>query len=504
MEQFAQWFIEYFKVFWVDVWEIIKNFFIGLYNLIIGNYIEYGKAFATASRSFETLDWVAAIPSVIVVLVLHVAVITVIVLLIRRYFRFVKREHNKESLQHEIATLNVRIENLQDEKNAVMALSGNQLPGQAAGSKRAAAALSKGRFVKLLLVDEKYDYELMTTVLSDNDKLTLEQLVERFINFSANKLHLYYDSKTISVFFAGMAASKTMILEGISGTGKTSLPYAMGKFFLNDADIISVQPSWRDRAEMLGYLNDFTKKFNETDFLKAVYEATYRNDINIVVLDEMNLARVEYYFADFLSILEMPHPSEWLIDLVPDQTTSDPLHLKDGKLLIPQNIWFVGTANKDDSTFTITDKVYDRASSIEMNTKAVAIDAPPTEGIHMTFDYLNELFERAKTENAISEKSMDNLMKIDAFITDKFQVTFGNRIMKQIKDFMPVFMACGGDEVIGLDYLVARKIVRKFEALNLPFLQNELEEFKTLLDKLFGKNNFTECKKMLNNYTKQM
>lgn len=148
---------------------------------------------------------------------------------------------------------------------------------------------------------------------------------------------------------------------------------------------------------------------------------------------------------------------------------------------------FVGTANKDDSTFTITDKVYDRASSIEMNAKAVAISAPPTEGVHLTFDYLDSLFEQAKKDNAISEKSMDNLMKIDKFITEKFQVTFGNRIMKQIKDFMPVFMACGGDEVAGLDYLVARKIVRKFEALNLPFLQNELEEFKVLLDKLFGK-----------------
>ena len=91
----------------------------------------------------------------------------------------------------------------------------------------------------------------------------------------------------------------------------------MGKFFKNDAKIISVQPSWRDRTEMIGYLNEFTKKFNETDFLEAVYEATYRTDINFVVLDEMNLARVEYYFADFLSLLEMPHPSEWLVDLVP-------------------------------------------------------------------------------------------------------------------------------------------------------------------------------------------
>ena len=101
-------------------------------------------------------------------------------------------------------------------------------------------------------------------------------------------------------FFQDLHPSKTMILEGISGTGKTSLPYAMGKFFGNDSKIIAVQPSWRDRAEMIGYLNEFTKKFNETEFLEAIYESTYRDDICIIVLDEMNLARVEYYFAELL------------------------------------------------------------------------------------------------------------------------------------------------------------------------------------------------------------
>ena len=159
-----------------------------------------------------------------------------------------------------------------------------------------------------------------------------------------------------------------MILEGISGTGKTSLPYAMGKFFGHDSHIIAVQPSWRDRAEMMGYLNEFTKKFNETEFLESIYETTYRNDPNFVVLDEMNLARVEYYFAEFLSLLEMPDTDQWLIDIVPDTQPGDPNHLVKGKMLLPQNVWFIGTANKDDSTFTITDKVYDRATPIENNT----------------------------------------------------------------------------------------------------------------------------------------
>ncbi|MFA7377126.1 MAG: hypothetical protein WCZ13_06425, partial [Acholeplasmataceae bacterium] len=165
--------------------------------------------------------------------------------------------------------------------------------------------------------------------------------------------------------------------------------------------------------------------------------------------------------------------------------------------------WFVGTANKDDSTFTITDKVYDRAVSIIMNQKAEFIDAPPTDGITMSHEYLESLFLTAQKANPITPKTMDNLEKLDDFIAAKFKITFGNRITKQIKAFVPVFVACGGSEIEGLDYMVARKILRKFETLNLPFLQDELAELITVMDKLFGKNAFKECTAFINDLRKQ-
>jgi len=352
-------------------------------------------------------------------------------------------------------------------------------------------------------VDEEYHNEKVIPIMLEDHMINLKTMVSRFINFSASKLGLFYDKKIISAFFSGLATSKTMILEGISGTGKTSLPYAMGKFFGNDASIIPVQPSWRDRAEMIGYLNEFTKKFNETDFLKAVYQTTYRDDINIIVLDEMNLARVEYYFAELLSLLEMPDEDQWLIDVVSDTKQGDPHNLVKGKILLPQNVWFVGTANRDDSTFLITDKVYDRATPIEINAKADFVDAPITEGITMSFEYLNQLFKIAIHENSISKHTMDRLEKLDTFITEQFKVTFGNRIMKQIKVFVPVFVACGGTEIEALDYMVARKILRKFESLNLPFMQTEIEDLSKLITKLFGKTEFVECQSYLQSIKKQ-
>lgn len=508
MVEFARYYINLIR----EIFEKIGEFFVRQYqafsDLIFHNVVEFVQKFIAASASFSLLDWVMAF----VVLLINLGFITFLVLRLsqffRRYIKFVSKEMEKDELLEEIALLNQKTVELVDEKNKILALKVSNLglsgePIESEEEKKKKEDLGPSRFVKLIGVDKEYENIVTSTHMRQEDMINLAELVKRFINFSASNLGLFYDRKIISAFFAGMATSKTMILEGISGTGKTSLPYAMGKFFGKDADIIAVQPSWRDRAEMIGYLNEFTKKFNETDFLRAIYETTYREDINIIVLDEMNLARVEYYFAELLSLLEMPDADAWLIDIVPDTQPGDPKHLINGKILLPQNVWFVGTANKDDSTFTITDKVYDRATSIVINTKSTFIDAPPTEGVVFHYDYLQELFDQAKKDYAMSRKSLDNLEKLDNFITTAFKVTFGNRIMKQIRAFVPVFVACGGSENEALDYMVANKILRKFESLNLPFLQDEINELSTLLDRLFGKNSFVECQAFLNNIKKQ-
>ncbi len=507
MEQFSTWFIEFFQNLLRDVTDLIVGFFTGLYNLVIGNPVSYFNDFVVASRTFGFFDWIVSILALIIVLMLFGSILVLLFLLLRRYFRFVKTERQKSELLYEVGVLNTKVTTLVDEKNTITALSATKKDnvGIATEVKNGKhIKKSMGRFVKLIQVDEKYKYAQLNIKMKPEDKLSLKEIVARFRDFSASQLNLYYTDRTIARYIAGMAVSKTMILEGISGTGKTSLPYAMGKFFMNDANIISVQPSWRDRFEMIGYLNEFTKRFNETDFLRAIYEASYRNDIVFVVLDEMNLARIEYYFADFLSLLEMPSADEWLLDIVPDKKVGDPLHLEEGKFLVPQNIWFVGTANRDDSTFTITDKVYDRSASIEMNEKAEYIDAPMTEGLHVTYEYLDGLFKKAQDEYPVSAEILDSLEKLDVFITNKFEITFGNRIMKQIMTFLPTYVACGGSEVDGLDYIVARKIIRKLETLNLPFLQKEMEELVTIINKLFGKNAFNDSKQLIAKHMKQL
>lgn len=112
------------------------------------------------------------------------------------------------------------------------------------------------RFSKLHAIDLEYkDYKVQVY----NNNFTLEELVELFRNFAASKLRLYYTSNMIRLFISALSATKLVILQGISGTGKTSLAYAWGKFIRKDAIIASVQPSWRDRTELFGYFNEFTK-----------------------------------------------------------------------------------------------------------------------------------------------------------------------------------------------------------------------------------------------------
>ena len=341
------------------------------------------------------------------------------------------------------------------------------------------------RFSKLIEVDNFYKNY---TPPEYDDQITLEEFVERYRNFACSRMHLYYDHKTIRLFLAGMASTKLIILQGISGTGKTSLPYSFGKFLQIDTTIASVQPSWRDRTELFGYFNEFTKSFNETEVLKRIYSSNYNNDINLILLDEMNIARVEYYFAEMLSILEMPNAAEWELDIVPNVWSTDPIKLDHGKIVIPQNIWYIGTANNDDSTYAISDKVYDRAQPINLDTKGVAFDAPDTPPINLGFDHLDALFQEAFKTYPISQENLKKIQQLDLWVIEKLRVAFGNRILKQMGLFVPVYVACGGEELDGIDYVLATKIFRKFESLNLAMLREELRELCTYLRKLFGKN----------------
>ena len=346
------------------------------------------------------------------------------------------------------------------------------------------------RFCMLSRIDtnkEKYKQK------SFNTDVTLKKFCDDFRNYASYKHNLYYDIKDIRSFVSGMAVSQILILQGMSGTGKTSLAHAMGSFLENTSTVIPVQPMWKERTDLLGYYNEFTKRFNETLLLEKMYEANYSEDIYVTVLDEMNIARVEYYFAEFLSLLELPDPNERYIDVVSDVWVNDPLQLRDGRLKLPYNMWFIGTANNDDSTFAISDKVYDRAMVLNLDEKCERFTAPKTKNIHMSAENFRALVKEALTEYEITGRNLKRLEALDRYLIDHFHITFGNRIMKQIRQYIPVYVSCGGNELDALDDILSKKIIRKLETQNPVYLRSASAELCSYINELFGQDRMPLC-----------
>ena len=491
MNTFLRFFYEFISIFFDGLFSIFKGIFNGIVRMFSFN--EYSKIINSYKESFNALEWAFVIISVICLL----AVVALIGILIYLYIKKVARKNsaklNQEELLNEITNLNDQVQKLMKEKDEIMAMKVSQLglkPDEEDnfdGDNDISDEINNDstiRFPRLATIDElKLDYRAKVY----ENHMSLNELMETFRNFAASQLHLYYDPSILRPFFGGLACGKLIILQGISGTGKTSLAYAWGKFVKQDSCVSSVEPSWRDKSDFLGYFNEFTKKFNETKALAEIYEAGFDDNVHTIILDEMNLARVEYYFADLLSILEMPNRDEWLVDIVPNIWPNDPKKFINGKLKLPGNLWYIGTINNDDSTFMVTDKVYDRAMPIDINDKVPAFKCREQEAIDINSSYLEELFAEAIEKNPLSDKGLKMVNEMDDYIIEHFRIAFGNRIMKQLNVFSAVYVTCGGKEIEAIDYFIAKKVLRKFDQLSVAFIRDEIDPFIVFLNKKFGK-----------------
>lgn len=504
MASYVEFLYQILKQFFGGFWTIVSGIFGGLFALV--DVPDYVEIFEEYSGGFNIAAWIMAILTIIIVIAFLAGLIMLAVIFIKRRIHAYNAVKNQLALVNEVSKLNAQVIRLTKEKDRILAIKAggpdmgyisDSVGGEESdGNGESVLKEGESRFYKLTQVDLQYkEYEREAEEF-DND-ITLEEICDRFRNFACSRMGLYYEPRVIRLFLAAFSSTRLVILQGISGTGKTSLPYAWGKFLENDTQIASVQPSWRDRSELFGYFNEFTKRFSETEVLKRMYEATYTDKVYLTILDEMNIARVEYYFAEMLSILEMPSRDEWIVDLVPSGWPTDPKHIKNGRFNLPENMWYVGTANNDDSTFAISDKVYDRAIPINIDSKGVKFDAPYTENLNLSYKHLEAMFAESKEKYRVGDETMEKIAKLDDYVIEHFRLAFGNRIVKQLRDFVPVYVGCGGTEVDGLDYVLTNKIFRKFEGLNLAFIRDEIDGLIAYLSELFGEENMQEAKAYL-------
>ena len=361
-------------------------------------------------------------------------------------------------------------------------------------------------FPSLSALDVKYGGYAIEKIATDN--YSLEEICTRFRNYLAKEEGLYFDMQTIRIFLSGFAASHFMILEGLSGTGKSSLPRYFCKFVGGEVLFLPVQATWRDKSNILGFFNDFSRTYTETDFLTGLYNANYDVDrIHMFVLDEMNISRVEYYFADLLSVLEYPVP-DWRLRLMhlPHEFVP-PAKIDNGFIQITPNCYFVGTANKDDSTFSISDKVYDRAITIdfENRNKSFEVDEEVSQ-IKLSASKLQELYDKALAvkENALTAEDYRKFDSLTQFVYEQFDLTFGNRIKTQIDNLVPVYLACGGKKEEILDFMFERKVLSKLEGRFEEYVKGALKQLLALINKTYGPNVFVRSEKTINSLIRKL
>jgi hypothetical protein len=308
----------------------------------------------------------------------------------------------------------------------------------------------------------------------------------------AERVELYYPLEDIRVLLGGLAMSQLHVFQGISGTGKTSLAKAFAKAVGGFCTDISVQAGWRDRDDLLGHYNAFEKRFYEKDTLQALYQAQtprWMDTCNVVLLDEMNLSRPEQYFAEFLSALEKNNPEERLISLSETSLPNAPALLRNGRqILVPDNVWFIGTANHDETTNELADKTYDRAHVMTLPKQDHRFDIRPLDRASYSFSSLQKAFDRACKAHAqdvgslLDEMTASNFNKL---LGSQFELGWGNRFEKQALRFIPVMLEAGSTNGAALDHLLSTRLMRKGKvtgrydvvADDLRKLQEALEKF---------------------------
>ena len=266
----------------------------------------------------------------------------------------------------------------------------------------------RGSLAKLSIDD--FSEENQKTILDIVNKLKSETSSNKGINMEQNsKLDLYYKSKgyhfpsnIISQFYASLKTKGFVILSGLSGTGKTKIALEFAELLNKDNGknyiFLSVRPDWRDSKQLLGYYNPLDNRYYKTSLLGLILRAIndyMENKENaspyFIILDEMNLAHVEYYFADFLSVLESGRDEKGFTRETIKLHNIDEVetHQKIPKeIKLPPNLYIIGTVNIDETTYMFSPKVLDRAFTIEFHD--VDLDNYPPEEAEIPKEILSK------------------------------------------------------------------------------------------------------------------
>ncbi len=350
----------------------------------------------------------------------------------------------KESLEAETGSLRVSAAKLKEQNAALEASIEHQ--GAHLDDLRKETKLRD----KYLATEEEALSELWQPVIDrgeyeDPDAERVEDEALDGVRAYLQSLGLRFSRRAINGFHTSLKVAKDaplLVLAGISGTGKSLLPRryaeAMGIHFLN----IPVQPRWDGPQDLIGFFNYLENRYKATELIRALIQMNgfgrkwipkeYKDElledrVLMVLLDEMNLARVEYYFSEFLSRLETRRD---ILDLDSDaDRMKAELALDIGRfgregdcrVFVDTNVLFVGTMNEDESTLTLSDKVIDRANVMRFG-RPSSLNNTNHDGQDTAQQYRSEAFLHRDTwhewVNASAKREIPSRERVEQWIRE--------------------------------------------------------------------------------------
>lgn len=358
---------------------------------------------------------------------------------------------------------------------------------------------------------------------NNTDAFSEQEFIAQFLSCVEQKGFLY-DKKDLYNFHVAAKSSKLLILSGMSGIGKSALVRLYGEALGLSASqmaFLPVRPSWMDDGDILGYLDKNSMLYypSDTGLAELLVEASkHPEKMYMVCFDEMNLARVEHYFAQFISVLEKKDSRKIQLYNPSLEKRVHNSHLYPAQISIGDNVLFMGTVNMDESTYHFSDKVLDRANVITLHQRKFAdmkSFCPVKDGLFVPISA--DAYRKFRVENKKVRLSNEELELLDA-LNEALQESrvsggIGYRVafdidryvenIPSLKDFTR------GD---GLDLQIVQRILTK--------VRGSREQLQTLLSmtddgKVGGKlmdlfatyknvSSFTESKKVLMRKAKEL
>jgi hypothetical protein len=301
----------------------------------------------------------------------------------------------------------------------------------------------------------------------------IEGLVRRI-----GQAHYVFEPWQVAAYVTALRTKPFVILAGVTGTGKSTLPRLVAEATGGESRLVPVRPDWTDSADVLGY-SDLQERFRPGAVLQVAREAMeHPEQYWTCVLDEMNLARVEQYFAEVLSRIEdrRPHPDGgYMSQRLLGENVRD---AQWSQVVLAPNFGLVGTVNMDESAHGFSRKVLDRAFTLELSeislTRWESEVAPGTEGAYVSWppsawypraNALGHLTDLTPQDREVISRIITTLTQVNSFLTQA-QLQVGYRTRDEVALFVlhageisSTFVTSANEQVDPLDLALHMKVL---------------------------------------------